>query len=143
MPFAIAPPWGRSLLRLQTKLDVTTQDNTIVNATAIKLYLGANVNPARGQQCMSTIDALRRVILTRWKTKDNADNWIVRGHWQNASSESIVIDTDNLSITDDDIVFIIGNNFASANSGRDRATHFVDETMKNLVEIFLENAKFN
>jgi len=141
--FKIVPPWGRYMFRTWVKNQVVTQNNTNVGATTIKLYIGASVEPHKVQSCVGTIRLLRNAIISGWGQKDNAVDWIVRGHYINAARETVIIDEDNLSIAVTDIAIIVGRNFVSANGGRNRATHFIDETITQLTEVFLESAKFN
>jgi len=140
-------PWGRTLLRNGGKKDAVISISPTPVLNTLKLYMGANTGPnaapLRPQTCVGTMRKLQSMVLTEWPQHVDGQNLIISGHWRDASNANIVVATDTSAFDDDTIAFLVSFGFLSIANGRVNSTHFLDETMNQLINVFNEASHYN
>jgi hypothetical protein len=138
-------PFGWALKRDEDAKDAINSAGITGVSESCKIFIplnaGPNEIPLRPQQIVGTLRMLQRKLKETYVNHVDADNLYVIGHWRNASMANIVVATTNAAVGDDTCFISVSGNFIGDAVGRQNATHFIDETVNQLINVFLERAK--
>ena len=135
---AITTPFGLELARDEDAKDAVEGDTNVLVALKIKIFLGANVNPALIQTYVGSLRACYRHLMNEALKKGISSATVGRGDWRAASAGNISIDSGTAFITDDDVAVIVSGTLTPVGG-----THFQTETFNQLINGLLERTKDN
>ena len=136
---AITTPYSLQLARNEDAISIVAGTVPDVVSGRFKIFLGANVNAGSPQVYVGTLKACFRHLSNEQLKKGTSGDKIAAGDWRNASAGNILLPSDIVGLTGNDVAIVVAANF-SLSSG---STHFYTETFDQLIEGLLERTKTN
>lgn len=138
---AITTPYSLQLTKNEDARDAVAGNTPDGVGGTIKIFLGANVDPSKGQSIQGTLrNCLRYILNERGRFYTGAGTYSVFGPVGSTYNDLTLNPTGTLGIGDDDVAIVITGSFVSLAKG---ATHFIDETARQLMRVLLERTKGN
>ena len=135
----ITTPFSLELTRGQDAIDIVEDTVPDTVSASMKIFLGANVNPGKVQSYVGSLRACFRHLMNEQVKRDTEGvSLVVRGDWLSASAGNITFVGGTGQIGADDVAIVVAGTFAD-----EGATHFYDETFKQLINGLLERTKAN
>ena len=136
---SITTPYSLELARDEDAISAVEGNTPDVVAGKMKIFLGANVLPSRPQTYQGSLErCFRELLFALRPDRTGVADVSASGHWQAASAGNITVAPGILAIGDDDVAVVLAANFAEPG-----ATHFAEETFKQLTEVLRENTADN
>lgn len=135
----ITTPYSLELTRDEDAKSATAGTVSDIVAGKLKIFIGANADPAKRQQYRGTLTNCFRNLMNERAKREITTNLVASGNWLNAKDGNITLATTTGGITANDVAVVASSSFDSAPG----ATHFYDETFNQLLEVLLENTKAN
>jgi len=139
---AITTPYGLELARNDDARDVVADALPAPSAGKLKIYLGANIDPAKRQSIHGTLTLMFNALMAEHLRSYSGSGTCSVYAPVGATVMDVTIEkTGIMGITDDDVAIVVAGNFLDA--AHKAATHFYEETFEQLLEVLLENTKDN
>ena len=134
----ITTPYSLELTKNQDAKDAIAGTSTAVVPLKMKIYLGGNVIPGKIQTYIGTLQAVARAMSGKVLQSAGTGAVVGYGDWRNAVAGNIVLAADVTGVTADHVAIIVSGTFDTQ-----AATHFYDETFKQLLNVLLEKTSTN
>ena len=138
---AITTPYSLELTKNNDARDAVAGNTPDSVGGKMKIFLGANVDPGKGQSIQGTLrNCLRYILNERGRFYTGSGTYSVYGPVGAVYNELTLNPSGTLGIGDDDVAVVVSGSFVSLAHG---ATHFIDETARQLMRVLLEKTKDN
>jgi hypothetical protein len=127
---AITGPYSLELTAHEDAKEAVAGTTTAIVAGKMKIYLGTAVNPGMRQSITGTLKACLRVLMSEKARRENTGDLVARASWD---SGSVTVETVITNIAVTDVAIIVSSTFDATGQ-----THFYDETLNQLLDVFLE-----
>jgi len=133
---AITTPYSLEMTADEDARDIVAGTVVTLVNDHLKIFLGATVPPGKQQTIVGTLERCFRLLMnTNTRVATNAD-LVAYGDYASGIEQEITIEGITGNVGDDDVAVVMSDTFtASAN------THMLEESFRQLVNKFLENAK--
>ena len=138
----ISTPYGVELKRNEDAKHAT--EDAIPNPTAghLKLFLGADVDPSKGQSIQGTLRSCFNTLMAEhYRGYGGAATCAAYAPLGGTAMDVTINTTGITGIGDGDVAITVAGDFLA--QGKQGSTGFLDETFEQLLEVLLENTKDN
>ena len=138
----ISTPYGVELKRDEDAKHAT--EDAIPNPTAghLKLFLGTDVDPSKGQSIQGTLRSCFNTLMAEhYRGYGGAATCAAYAPLGGTAMDVTINTTGITGIGDGDVAITVAGDFLAQK--RQGGTHFLQETFEQLLEILLENTKDN